>query len=108
MGEAYQVRSGGELTGTRIVADKPVAAFGANNCANVPVGVSFCDHIVEELTPVDTWGRRFATMPLATRSGGDTFRIVAAEAGTTVKIDGATVATLGAGEFHEQLIRDPR
>jgi PKD repeat protein len=107
MGEAYQLESTGDLTGTRIAANKPVAAFGAHNCANVPSTAPFCDHLLEQLTPVDTWGRRFATMPLATRTGGDTFRILAAEAGTTVKINGATVATLGVGEHHEQLIEDP-
>ena len=107
MGEAYQVRSDEDLTGTRIVASKPVAAFGAHNCANVPTTALFCDHLVEQLTPVDTWGRSFATMPLATRTGGDTFRILAAEAGTTVKVNGATVATLAAGAFHEQLIDGP-
>jgi hypothetical protein len=36
-----------------------------------------CDHLVEQLPPVNQWGRQFVTMPLATRSGGDTFRILA-------------------------------
>lgn len=107
MGETYQVSTSGDLTGTRIVADRPVAAFGGHLCANVPLNVPFCDHLVEQLTPVETWGRRFATMPLATRTGGDTFRILAAESGTTVKVNGATVATLAAGEHREQLIDGP-
>ena len=104
MGEAYQLLAEEDLTGTRIVANRPVAAFGAHQCANVPVTAVACDHLVEQLTPVDTWGRSFVTMPLATRTGGDTFRILASEDGTVVKIDGVPVATLGAGEFHEQLI----
>ena len=104
MGEAYQLLAEEDLTGTRIVANRPVAAFGAHQCANVPVTAVACDHLLEQLTPVDTWGRSFVTVPLATREGGDTFRILAGEAGTVVKIDGEVVATLGAGQFHEQLI----
>lgn len=107
MGEAYQMVANADLTGSLITSDKPVAAFGGHNCANVPVHVSYCDHLVEQLTPIDSWGRRFATMPLATRSGGDTFRVLAAEEDTTVSINGEPVATLGAGGFHEQLIEGP-
>ena len=107
LGEAYQMVASADLTGTLITSDKPVAAFGAHTCANVPVSKPYCDHLVEQLTPVDAWGRRFVTMPLATRSGGDTFRVLAAEDDTTVSINGDPVATLDAGGFHEQLIGGP-
>ena len=104
MGEAYQLRSAEDVTGTLITSNRPVAAFGGHVCANVPRSASYCDHLVEQLTPVETWGRRFVTMPLATRTGGDTFRVLAAQDGTKVKVDGVTVATLDAGRFHERLI----
>ena len=107
LGEAYQLRSGEDLTGTLITSSRPVAAFGAHKCANVPASAPYCDHLVEQLTPVDSWGRRFVTMPLATRSNGDTFRILAAEDDTEVKVNGTPRATLGAGAFHEQLIDGP-
>ena len=76
-GQAYQLRNdvaGTDLSGTIITSDKPIAVFGGNECANIPTAVAFCDHIVEEIPPTNTWGKSFGTMPLATRLGGDTFR----------------------------------
>ncbi len=105
-GQVYQLMPGGgvDLTGTEVKADKPVAVFGGNRCANVPVGVPYCDHLVEEVPPTSTWGKSFVTVPLATRMNGDTFRILASADGTHVSINGSEVATLDRGQFHEQLI----
>lgn len=92
----------GDLSGTTISADKPVAVFGGHQCANVPAGVPACDHLVEQLPPVNLWGRQFVTMPLAGRSGGDTFRILAMTNGTLVAVNGDVVARLNRGQFHER------
>lgn len=109
-GEAYQyLRTGADghqITGTYIESDKPVAVFGGNKCTNIPWNqyVSYCDHIVEQISPLATWGQTFYTVPLATRLNGDTFVILAGADGTELRIDGALVATLNAGDFHEQII----
>lgn len=104
-GQVYQLRASGsqDLTGTIITASRPVAAFAGASCANVPVGYYACDH----LTPPNTWGSNFATVPLATRTGGDTFRFLAASDGTAVLVDGVQVAQLDKGEVHEQLLTGP-
>ena len=52
-------------SGARIQSDKPVAVFSGNDCAEIPHLIRFCDHVVEQLTPTSTWGRRFITTPLA-------------------------------------------
>ena len=111
-GQTYQLRntdaSPADLSGTIVTSDKPVALFGGHICANIPDGNTFfCDHVVEQLPPVTTWGKSFVTMPLATRVGGDTFRIVASDAATEVRVNGSVVATLGAGQVHQQLIDGP-
>jgi uncharacterized repeat protein (TIGR01451 family) len=105
-GDAYQlISNGGDVSGTIIASDKPVAVFGGHQCANIPnTQTVACDHVVEQIPSVDAWGQRFITEPLATRQRGDTFRILAAEDNTQVSIDGSVVATLNRGEFHEQLI----
>lgn len=36
---------GEDPTGTVVVADKPVAVFGGNSCARVPVSVGACNPI---------------------------------------------------------------
>ncbi len=106
-GETYQdglPEDGADVTGTVIASDRPVAVFSGNNCTNIPGAVNFCDHVVEQLPPTASWGQRFATVPLATRSGGDTFRFLAAVDGTEARVNGELVATLNRGQFHEQLM----
>jgi VCBS repeat-containing protein len=110
-GEVYQLINfdvtNADLTGTTIKSDKPVAVFGGHACALVPPGVGAADHLVEELPPVNMWGRHFVTMPLAGRANGDTFRFLAATNGTRVAINGKVVATLDRGQFYEQIIDCP-
>ena len=106
-GQTYQLLAQAfldDLTGTRISSTQPVAVFGGSMIANVPLGFTTADHLVEQLPPLESWGRQFYTMPLATRQGGDTFRFLAAEDDTTVRVNGVVVATLDQGEHHEQLI----
>ena len=101
-GQVYQV-SCRDVTGTRISASAPVSVFGGARCTNVPTGVAACDHLTEQMPPASALGQRFLTMPLATRAG-DTFRILASEDGTEVRINDSLVATLASGQFHEQVI----
>ena len=81
-GQTYQLRSTNDapadLTGTIIVANQPIAVFGGHRAGTIPTSdVFFADHMVEQLPPTDTWGFQFLTMPLATRTLGDTFRVMA-------------------------------
>ena len=46
-------------------------------------------------------------MPLATRTLGDTFRVLASTDGTAVLVNGVAVATLNRGQRHEQIITGP-
>lgn len=110
-GQAYQLRSTlsspADLSGSLITADQPIAVFGGHQCANIPQGFRACDHIVEQLPPTSTWGKSFVTMPLATRTRGDTFRVLASTDSTRVSINGLFVTTLNKGQFHERIIVDP-
>ena len=84
--DTFQITSAGDLTGTHIQSDKPVAVFSGNQCANIGPGA--CDHLVEMLMPVDTWGKTFATVPIPDRTIGDIFRFIASEPNTIVNITG--------------------
>lgn len=106
-GEVYAATSPEDLTGTVIESDKPVSAFSGGACSNIPVTQFYCDHIVEQLVPTTAWGTSFLSMPLATRLKGDTFRFIADQGDTHVVINGAAVATIPAGGFHEQVVTDP-
>ncbi len=94
----------GDLTGSTVTASQPVAVFGAASCALIPTNGFACNHLVEQLPPTSAWGSDFITVPLASRVGGDRVRVLANQAGTTVSFNGTVVATLGAGQFHEQVV----
>ena len=76
----------GDLTGTKVTSNRPISFFCGDQCNNVPHGVKYCDQIVEQLPPVEAWGRQFATAPLKTRLSFDVFRFVASENTTSVSI----------------------
>ena len=84
----------GDLTGTKVTSNSPISFVCGDQCTFVPSGVLACDQIVEQLPPVEAWGRQFATAPLKTRNSSDVFRIVASEYSTTVNI--SCVLTSGA------------
>lgn len=81
--------AGGDLTGTIITADKPIAVFGASACALRGYADTACDHVEEQLFPFATWGKNFVaarTAPLrlsnnafasAGNAGPDYYKIVA-------------------------------
>lgn len=106
-GQAYQVRASftqtgsGDLTGTAIVASKPIAVFSGHTCAYVPPGVKACNHLVEQLPPVSTWGKHYILGKLQGRSKY-TFRILAAYNGTRVFKNQTLIAVLEAGEYYEE------
>ncbi len=102
------VEAAQDLSGTVVTSNKPISFFSGHECTNVPNGYGACDHIVEQLPPTETWGSRFATAPLLTRTNYDWFRIMAAEDSTDVHInctrsDGSsgysTVVNLNAKEY---------
>ena len=84
--ETLRIASIGDLTGTKVTSNRPISFFCGDQCTNIPSGVAHCDQIVEQLPPVEVWGRQFATAPLKTRMSFDVFRFVASENTTTVDI----------------------
>jgi hypothetical protein len=105
-GQTYQLQGFADLSGSIITSDKPIAVFGGAACANIPPGITFCDHVVEQLPPTETWGKSFVTIPLATRNNGDTFHFLASTNGTTITVNGTVVTAvpLNRGQFHERII----
>lgn len=105
-GEAYQfcsddkISSRNDLTGTLIVSNKPIAVFSGHQCANVPVAVGTCNHLVEQLPPISSWGKQFYVGQFQGRSKSS-YRILANENNTVVFEDNKQVAILKAGQFYE-------
>ena len=100
--------AGADLTGTWIEADQPVAVFSGHECANVPTeDINACDHIEQQMFPVDAWGRRYFVSSFSPRAEGDAqvFRILAAENDTIVTTNppqfGVDGLPLAFGEYVE-------
>jgi gliding motility-associated-like protein len=109
-GEIYQVQSEnianaagqGDLTGSFVMADKPVAMYSGSEGTRIPAGKCCWDHLYEQIPPVRSWGREYYTVPLKSRSS-DRYRIMAAEDNTIIKITGLADIVLNKGEFIEKV-----
>ncbi|MCC6576061.1 MAG: gliding motility-associated C-terminal domain-containing protein, partial [Flavobacteriales bacterium] len=108
-GQSYQVQSALsslDLTGTRVRATtasgpcRPFVVLSGSMCANVPVGCPACDHLVEQMVPLERWGTEFHTF-LPTGLSNGTIRILAAQNGTNVTVNGGAPIALNAGQAHE-------
>ena len=97
---------GVDVTGAVIHATQPVSVFAGHECAAVPVGNLYCDHLEQQLMPTDTWGSEFILAKFSPRgSEPDVFRVLSAQDRTTITtnpvIPGAHNQTIGPGEYIE-------
>ena len=86
-GETFLVQSWNDLTGLQVASNNPLAMMSGHICTNVPTSVGACDHLVEQIPPVSSWGRKFATAPLKGRQAYDVFCILASENLTMVEVN---------------------
>ncbi len=94
-----------DLTGSRVVSDRPIAMYGGHGCTFIPDEFAACDHLEEVLLPLDTWGRSVvaaSTFPLSPDEP-NYFRIVSGTDDNAITFAGLDhdPVTLDAGEFVE-------
>ncbi|MFM8177857.1 MAG: IgGFc-binding protein, partial [Candidatus Kapaibacterium sp.] len=102
-----------DLTGTYVESTKPIALFSGHQRATIPIEDdrrSSRDCLIEQMTPISTWGRGALLVPYPEPSDamvftGDKYRILAAYDSTEVYIDSVFVTTLDAGSFYEGELR---
>lgn len=94
-----------DLSGSLIEADKNIAVFSGHQCANVPVLIKSCNHLIEQIPPLESWGKNFVVGKLKTRSKYN-LRVLAQEDETIVTINEEVIDTLDAGEFLEDIYND--
>ena len=105
-GETFQLQAisqSGDLTGSHIIGDKDFAVFGGNSWTEVSCGLR--DNLLEQMFPVDTWGKKVVTAP-SMFTTFDLFRVQAAQNNTTVQVydQGSTNPqsfTINEGEYIE-------
>ena len=97
----YRARDYMDLSGSRVQSNKPVVVLSYVGAAYVPSSYGYADSLLEVMPPVPTWGKRYIGMPSKNRAWGDTFRIYAAEADTTVRVNGGDPWNIGGGQWIE-------
>jgi hypothetical protein len=96
-----------DLTGTVVTANHPVAVFGGHACTNMPCASVACDHLEEQMFPIETWGNNYLVSGLRERGAAEpsVVRILSRTAGNMLAFTGiatpAGCATLNAGQFCE-------
>lgn len=103
-------QAGNDLTGSLIKADKEIAVFSGHECATVPTDVAACDHLEQQMFPVEVWGKEYVLSKFAPRgTEDDIYRVVASQDNTTLStnppLGGVDGETLDKGEFHEFKLR---
>ena len=98
-----------DITGTRIITDKPVSVFSGHACAEVPSNAGDCDHIIEQLLPTVLWGTTYYIAPVPRIGAAYYVRVLAAYDGTEVDIYCNNIHmsyTINEGEYvHRELAR---
>ena len=82
--ETYLYTTNSDLTGTRVVSNKPISFFAGHQCNNIPTGVAACDHILEQLPNTALWGKYFLIASLHGRSSDDIYSVISPTPSTTV------------------------
>lgn len=111
-GEVYQVSAkfrpeiACDLTGSYIKSNKKIAVFSGHQCAYVPKEIIACNHLVEQIPPIPSWGKHFYVGMLKSRRRF-TLRVLANEPATRVFFDGKLIRTLNSGEFLDSILSKP-
>ena len=77
-------KTGADLTGSKIVSNKPLTVVSGHECGNVPSTQTYCEHLTEQVPPTSTWGQSFLLVPFGGRNVGQYFKIVASQSSTNV------------------------
>lgn len=109
--QTFQIQGAGDLTGAYITSDKAISVFSGNQKTNTGTYTS-SDHLVEHLTPVNTWGKTFATVPIPLRTIGDYFKVIASEDNTNIQYkcrksnsySTYSITLSKAGDFQQEIV----
>jgi len=105
-GESYQIKSDGDLTGTRVKVlndnntnCKNVAVFAGNRMSSSGTCGTTGDHFYQQAYPTKTWGNSFIHVPQKDRTSGEFVKVLALQNNTDVFVNGKLETRLNAGKF---------
>ncbi|XP_060561684.1 uncharacterized protein LOC132721401 [Ruditapes philippinarum] len=89
-GKSYELKRSG-LSGTYIESDEPIAVFAGEKCANLPdAGNYSCDHIIEQMPPLDALDHEYIIAPTKPRSYFGLLVVATSQDTTHVSINSET------------------
>ncbi|KAK2140989.1 hypothetical protein LSH36_1189g00083 [Paralvinella palmiformis] len=75
------------ITGLYLTSDHPIVVYSGHQCGNVPVGISYCEPLFQQIPPLLTVGKDYITGPIRRRDkAGYTVRIIATRLDTVVDL----------------------
>ncbi len=105
-----------DLTGTKLVSDKPIALFAGHQRTSVPAGEfngsPSRDVLIEQMLPVKNWGKNAFIVPFRQENdqidqGNDIYRVLAAYDDTKVEINDTEFELINEGDYFEKPIIGP-
>ncbi len=83
-----------DLSGSKVISDKPIAVVSGNHCANIPTTNRWCDYICEMEIPTYTWGKNYHVARTINRKFSQIVRLYAKEANTKIFRDGKNLGVI--------------
>ena len=100
--QSYQMQSMNDVTGTEIIADKPVSVMAGSSGSYVNHSDGSTEYLIQHIPPVNQLGTSYVLAPFIDRSSGYVFRIIATEPQTVVNVTGLTqLVNISQGRFYE-------
>lgn len=94
-----------DYSGTRIKSSKVVTVISGSKCSKVGGGA--CDHLSSQMTPIDTFGKKYVTLNMPNCNVPVDFKIIASEKNTIVNIFGGVPVHMSTpGDLHSFQITD--
>ena len=79
------IQSDEDLSGTKVVTNKPVSVYSGHECSTLRSDGSYCDYLIEQVPPTVFWDRVHYVIPLSSRSSY-IIKIVAAHDSTSINV----------------------
>ena len=104
--ESYQKKSSTDLTGTYILADKPVSVLSGSSGSHVGSTEGGPEYMIQHIPPIEHLGTSYVLAPFRDRHSGYVSRVIATEPNTTIDFIGSTNSRLSvvknmSGDFVE-------
>jgi hypothetical protein len=84
--QTLYLASNDDLTGSRVVSNRPISFTSGHECGTLPNTLLYCDQMVDLIPPTSTWGKTFIVASLDSRSSNDSVKIIASRNDTTIRV----------------------